>query len=85
MQETGKLSLEQVEAFLEGSEPVQFESRDRTSLYEWVARTLREQGYSRLGKAGKGLVRRYMAKMTGLSRAQVTRLIGQYTGKGKSS
>ena len=28
--------------------------------------------------SGKGRVRRYVAKMTGLSRAQSTRLIGQY-------
>ena len=82
MQETGKLSLEQVEAFLEGSEPVRFEARDQASLYEWVTRTLGEQGYSRLGRAGKGLVRRYIAKMTGRSRAQVTRLIGQFTKQG---
>ena len=32
--------------------------------------------------AGKGLVRRYMARMTGLSRAQVTRLIGGYAQDG---
>ena len=44
--------------------------------------TLREQGYSRLGRVGKGLVRRYIAKMTGRSRAQVTRLIGQFTEQG---
>jgi transposase len=44
---------------------------------------LREQGYDRIPKAGKGLVRRYIAKMTGLSRAQVTRLIGQYIGLGE--
>ena len=82
MQEAGKLSLEQMEAFLAGSEPVQFEARDQASLYEWVTGTLREQGYSRLGRVGKGLVRRYIAKMTGRSRAQVTRLIGQFTEQG---
>ena len=33
-----------MEAFLAGSEPVQFEARDQASLYEWVTGTLREQG-----------------------------------------
>jgi len=33
----------------------------------------------RLGRAARGLVRRYAEKMTGLSRAQLTRLIARYT------
>ena len=36
-----------------------------------------------LGKAARGLVRRYIEKMTGLSRAQVTRLIARYTASGR--
>jgi transposase InsO family protein len=83
MNETGKLSLEQIQAFLEGSGAVQFEARNQGGLYEWVTETLREQGYSGLPKTGKGVVRRYIAKMTGLSRAQVTRLIGQYMHQGE--
>ena len=42
-----------------------------------------EQQYHLQGKAGKGLLRCYIAKRTGLSRAQVTRLIGQYLATGK--
>jgi hypothetical protein len=34
--------------------------------------------YDRLGRASKGLVRQYIAKMTGLGRVQVSRLIGRY-------
>ena len=41
------------------------------------------QQYSQLGKAARGLVRRYIEKMTGLSRAQITRLIGCYTASGR--
>ncbi len=73
-----RLSLEQIRAFLEASEAVGFEAANRKELYEWVNRALREQGYDRLGRPSRGLVRRYVAKMTGLSRAQVTRLIGRY-------
>ena len=39
--------------------------------------------YERLGKSDKGLVRRYMAKVMGLSRAQLTRLIGRYRETGR--
>jgi transposase InsO family protein len=80
MQDGEKLSLEQIRAFLEASNAVRFEAKDRSQVYEWVNGTLREQGYERLARAGKGLVRKYVAKMTGLSRAQVTRLIGRYLG-----
>jgi predicted DNA-binding transcriptional regulator AlpA len=42
-----------------------------------------QQEYAQLGRDGKGLVRRYLSKMTGLSRAQVTRLIRQYSDCGE--
>ena len=77
------MSLAEIQAFLEGSDAVEFEAKERKGLYEWVTRTLQEQRYDRRLKAEKGLVKRYIAKMTGLSRAQVTRLIGQYTGQGE--
>src|SRR5258708_13034845 len=73
------MSLEQIRAFLEGSGEVQFKGDSRSEIYEFVSRTLQQQGYRKLGRAGKGLVRLYLEKMTGLSRAQVNRLIRQYT------
>lgn len=48
-----------------------------------MERTLVEQEYGGLRRESKGLVRRYLAKMTGLSRAQVTRLVGQYRQCGR--
>src|SRR6267154_1847746 len=83
METEGQLSLEQIRVFLEGSDGVAFEAKNRAELYQGVNRTLREQGYDRLGRASKGLVRQYMAKMTGLGRAQVTRLIGRYLAGGE--
>ena len=41
-------------------------------------RLLRQLHYRDLKRSGRGLVRRYVAKMTGLSRAQTTRLLGAY-------
>jgi transposase InsO family protein len=43
-----------------------------------VNQSLGQQHYQELGRTGRGVVRLYVAKMSGLSRAQVTRLIGQY-------
>ena len=78
MEDSEKLSLEQIRAFLEGSGEVCFQAQERQEVYSWVNRTMRQQDYSGLKRGGKGLVRRYLAKMTGLSRAQVTRLIRCY-------
>jgi hypothetical protein len=78
MQEREKLSLEQIQAFLEGSEEVVFEGRNREEVYGWVNETLRQQRYGELKRSGRGLVRRYLAKMTGLGRAQITRLVTMY-------
>jgi transposase InsO family protein len=73
-----KVSLEQIRAFLEASNEVQFQAQDREQVYAWVERTLGEQGWDGLGRVSRGLVRRYLQKMTGLSRAQITRLIKLY-------
>lgn len=78
-----KLGLEQMQAFLEGSEEIRFEASGQADLYEWVCLTLRQQGYRGLPKPGKGLVKRYIRKMTGLGRAQVTRLVSQYVETGE--
>jgi transposase InsO family protein len=78
MQDGEKQSPEQIRAFLEASEEVQFEGKRRQEVYDWITRLLRRQSYRTEGKVVRGLLRRYVAKMTGRSRAQVTRLIGRY-------
>src|SRR3984893_4039512 len=83
MEDGEKLSLEQIRAFLEASGEVCFQAHNRGELYGWVQQTLRWQGYGGLKRGGKGLVRGYLAKMTGLSRAQVTRLIRGYQQGGE--
>src|SRR5271154_1142543 len=76
------LSLEQVQAFLTGNEEIGFKAPNRNELYEWTQQTLCARSYSSLHRSGKGLMKRYIGKVTGLSRAQVTRLIGQYAESG---
>lgn len=40
---------------------------------------LRYQRYSQLGKGDRGVIRAYLIKLTGMSRAQVTRLIARWS------
>ena len=82
MKDGERLSLEQIRAFLGASEEVGFKATNQRELYEWTERTLCAQEYAGLGRSGKGLVRQYIAKVTGLSRAQVTRLIRKYAESG---
>jgi transposase InsO family protein len=72
------LSPEEIRAFLEAADGVGFEGRNREEVYGWVNQMLRQQRYEGLPRSGRGLIRRYLEKMTGLSRAQVTRLIALY-------
>ena len=83
MENTEKLSLEQIRVFLQASQEVGFEATQRREMYEWMARTLCYQEYWKQKRTTKGLLRQYMVTMTGLSRAQVTRLITQYKKDGQ--
>src|SRR5436305_9591550 len=78
MQAGERLSLEGIQAFLKASEGVGFQYRHREEVYEWVHQLLRQIRYQELKRSGRGLVRRYVAKTTGLSRAQTTRVVGLY-------
>ena len=70
-------TLDQMRAFLEGNEPVDFQIANRTSAYVFVRRTLVRFEYHGLGKPDKGLVKRFVKEVTGTSHAQVPRLILQ--------
>ena len=76
-------SLEQVRAFVEGSEGLDFAGVDRDSRNDFVRRMLVKFDYGALGKRDKGLLRRFLLKATGLSRAQLTRLVGQQARTGR--
>ena len=82
MHEAEKLSLDQIEAFLNASEEIRFEGENREQVYGWVEQVLRLQQYQKQSRKARGLLRRYVEKMTGLSRAQVTRLIARYRANG---
>ena len=67
-----RMSLEQIQPFLEASDEMEFKATDREEVYGWLTRTLCEQEYWNQGREVERLLRRYMCKMTGLSRAQLT-------------
>ena len=76
-------TLEQVRAFVKGGEAVDFTEGGHEGAYALVRRTLVQLGYHRLGKPDKGLVKRYLGKVIGCLRAQLTRLIRQHREAGR--
>ena len=76
-------TLDQVREFLDGSEQVDLQPQTRADSYAFVAKTVRRFDYALRGKADKGLLRRFLAKVAGLSRAQITRLLQQHRTTGE--
>ena len=76
-------TLEQVRAFVAGTEPVSFTLADRPSAHARMADTLKRFGYAHASRADRGALRRYLAKAAGLSRAQIARRIAQFLAAGR--
>jgi len=75
-------TLRQVKQFVEGNEAVAFQGIIAKEKYEWIEEVLKKFKYAYLKRGGKGLIRSYILKVTGYSRAQVARLIRQYERSG---
>lgn len=76
-------TLEQVQRFVEGTEALQLQLQGKDERYVWTEQTLQRFGYRRLSKSERGWIRRYIARVCGLSRAQVTRLVSQFLTAGR--
>ena len=74
--------MEQMRAFLEGTGGVEFTIPGRLERHAWIAQTLDRAGYRRLRRKERGVVVRYLCKVTGCSRQQITRLIAQWRERG---
>ena len=76
-------TIEQVRDFLAGTEVIQFTIESTEGRYAFIHATLAKFRYATLSKADKGLIRCYLRKITGYSRAQLARLIGDSRKRGK--
>ena len=76
-------TMDQIRAFLAGSEAMEFSVEGTAARYGWIAATLVKFGYWTCSKHKKGLLRCYLGKITGYSRAQIARLIADYRRRGR--
>ena len=76
-------SLEQVRSFMAGTDAVPFATPSHQDRHQWIAVSLKQFGYKRLRRAERGLIVRFLCKVSGYSRAQLTRLITQWRSGGR--
>jgi len=83
MNEKELSSIDDLSMFLEGSRTIAYSMRgNKHEYYKWIQNTLVKFQYLTLKKHGKGVVIRYLMKMSCYSRQQITRLIKQYCETG---
>ena len=68
MHQAEKLSSEAIGRLVEAGEELWFEGENRQRVYGSVEQVLVGQVYTQQGKAGRGLARSSIEKMTGMSR-----------------
>jgi transposase InsO family protein len=75
-------TLAQIRAFLDGTVAVEFAVAGE-ERYGFIARTVRRFGYARLKRAEKAVVLRFLERVSGYSRQQLTRLVKQACERGQ--
>jgi hypothetical protein len=78
MENLERLTVAEMREFVEGNRAVHFTIEGRAEAYGFLERVLHVQRFRRLSKGQRGIVRRFLAKVTGRSRAQLTRLIHRW-------
>jgi len=77
-------TIDQLTHFLSGTQAVAFSvTNDKDACYRWIQQALVKFRYLTLNRQGKGVVIRYLIKVSGYSRQQLTRLIAQYRKTGR--
>jgi len=70
-----------IKTFMDGTCKLEL-SVPKKQRYEWIARTLKRTNYKLLNKNDKVIIKEYLQRGSGYSRAQLTRLISQYIQDG---
>jgi hypothetical protein len=70
--------LAEMSEFVASNQGVDWHATEQQAVYGLIERVLKNQLYSRLRKSQRGVVRAFLVRVTGLSRAQLTRLIQRW-------
>ena len=75
-------SIDDLRDFLAGSSSVEFSAPAGPGQRDWIARTLHRFNFRGASREERGVVLAFLRKMTGVSRAQVTRRVAQWLSSG---
>lgn len=75
-------TLDQVRRFLKTADGPKLQVDGRASIYDFIVETLDRFEYHDLRKRDKSLLKAFLTRVTGLSRAQLTRLVAQHRESG---
>ena len=75
MDDTQITTLEQLQEILESPKGLTVNHAGREELYGWIDSVLQRFDYFKLRRKAKGQVKAYLQRLSGLSRAQMTRLV----------
>ena len=79
MNEVQVRTVEQVRQVVAGTQALQFQrALDDTGRYAWIQSVLGRFDYARLKRPDRGAVLAYVQRLSGFSRAQVTRLVARW-------
>ena len=83
MNEAQVRTLDQVRQVLAGTQAMEFQAAiSDEGRYAWIGIVLKRFDYRRLARADRGAVLAYLQRLSGYSRAQITRLVSRW-GAGK--
>ena len=74
-------SLAEIRSFLTGADCLEFKTISQIERNDWMEKVLFHHNYRKCRRTDKGIIRQYILKITGLSRAHANRLIGEYLHK----
>lgn len=82
MDDTNITTLEQVRQVLASPRGIAFKGSGRSQRYSWIGTVLKRLSYFKLKRGEKGLINAYLRRLSGISRAQITRLISRFLRDG---
>lgn len=84
MNDAKLVTLEQLRGFLAGTADLGLTAAaDPSARYRLIKKVLKRFKHPLQSKANRGLILRYLQRVTGFSRAQLTRLVAQYLRSGR--
>ena len=76
------LTFNEINIFLEGSGTFEFKSNSREERNKWIQEIITQYKYRKCTKPKKSILRKYILKICGISRQQLSRLIKEYYKRG---